>query len=158
MKKNRILILAALVTMLVAGYFLIFFDKGPSPETEGIGTVTSDSTESNSLLLKRKQTIEKEKTTPKDYVVIAIDPKKNLFGETVIEGKLTNKASLTSYKDFELMIHWNDETGMVMDSAVEVILEKLNPGEEVEFKTKRKGPRKSRSTVMTLRAAKASVE
>ncbi|MBK9453949.1 MAG: hypothetical protein IPN95_32055 [Bacteroidetes bacterium] len=158
MKKNKILIIAALVTMLVAGYFLVFFDRGSEKNQETDSMTSADSTESNSLLLKRKEAIEKEKNTPKDFVVIEIDPKKNLFGETVIEGKLTNKASLTSYKDFELMIHWNDETGMVMDSAVEVILEQLDPGEEVEFKTKRKGPRKSRSTVMTLRAAKASVE
>ncbi len=158
MKKNRILIIAALVTMLVAGYFLVFFDRGNEAETLPSDSISADSSESNSLLLKRKLTIEKEQSMPKDYVMIAIDPKKNLFGETVIEGTITNKASLTSYKDFELMIHWNDEAGMVLDSAVEVILEKLDPGEEVEFKTKRKGPRRSKSTVMTLRAAKASVE
>ncbi|HEX2901034.1 MAG TPA: FxLYD domain-containing protein [Bacteroidia bacterium] len=156
MNKNRILIIAALLTLAIGGYFLFFFDRSDG-EAESTENISADSTESNSLLLKRKQTLEKEQANPQEYVEIEIDPKKNLFGETVIEGTLTNKASLTSYKDFELMIHWNDEKGVALDSAVEMILENLDPGENVAFKTKRKGPRHSKSTLMRLRAAKAAV-
>lgn len=157
MKNRKFLIPAALLVILVGAYFLFFVNqKDGAPDSLPSEGQDSSSNGITSIMEKRKQTAALETAQPQDYVLIEIDPRKNLFGETVIEGKLTNKATMTSYKDFELMIHWNDAAGMVLDSAVEVVMEGLDPGENVEFKTKRKGPKRSRSTVMKLRAAKAS--
>lgn len=153
MNKTRILLLVAAVLLIVGVYLIFFHDKGGSANaTENVADVPTD-TSANSPLGKRKLQLAAEQAQPKDYVEISVDPKKNLLGETVIEGKITNKAMYTTYKDFELMIHWNDEAGQPLDSAVEMVLESLDPGENVEFKTKRKGPRRSKSIVTKLRAA-----
>jgi hypothetical protein len=155
MNKTRILLLLAAILLIVGVYLIFFHEKGGnSNTTENVANVPADSIDADSPLAKRKQQLAAEEAQPKDYVMISVDPKKNLLGETVIEGKITNKATYTTYKDFELMIHWNDEAGQTLDSAVEMVLESLDPGEDVEFKTKRKGPRRSKSIMMKLRDAK----
>lgn len=145
----------AILTLAVGAYFLFIFDKGNDEAADDKENIVDGRLDSlNNALQMRQETLQKETDRPADFTVITIDPKKNLFGESVIEGKIENRASGTSYKDFELMIYWQDEVGAVMDSSVEIIFEGLDPGENVEFKTKRKGPRKSKSIQVKLRHAK----
>jgi hypothetical protein len=158
MKKNRILIVLALATLAVGGYFLFFLkDANPADTHNDADSTAVDSTANafeNALLEKRRVASMAEQAHPEEFVKVEIDPRKNLFGESVIEGKITNSATNTSYKDFELMIYWNDEKGMVLDSAIEVIFSTLEPKGTTDFKTKRKGPRKSKAILMNLKSAK----
>lgn len=159
MKNSKIIIPLAALSLVIGCYFLFFFDRKDDSDVPKENSLEAqEALEAKSAAEKRRNTLEMEAAHPQDYVKLEVDPKKNLFGETVIEGNILNASKLTTYRDFELMIHWNDDAGMPLDSAVEVVLERLDPGENVDFKTKRRGPRKSRSTTLTLRAAKASAQ
>lgn len=153
-KRRLLLIAAALLTITVGGYFLFYYDNGKPSTTTDDDAVTSDSMDAaDREIQQRRERLLKEQGHPADFITITIDPKKNLFGESVIEGNLENEATETAYKDFELMIYWQDEVGAVMDSAAEVVFEGLDPGESVDFRTKRMGPRKSRAIQVKLRSA-----
>ncbi len=155
MNKKKLFIALALLTITVGGYFLFFYDNAAPPApAETVDTHVGDSLDN--ALQKRREALQNESEHPADFTVITVDPKKNLFGESIIEGTIQNKATGTSYKDYELMIYWQDEVGAVMDSAAEIIFEGLDPGESAEFKTKRKGPRKSKSIQVKLRSAKVA--
>ena len=155
MKQRKLYIALGLLVLLVGAYFLFFFDKGnaaaDAAEKEGNSADTMDAVDRD--MLARQEALRQERLLPASYVVVAIDPKKNLFGESVIEGSLRNKASGTAYKNFELMIYWQDEAGVTMDSAAEKVFANLDPGETVDFRTKRRGPRKSKSIVVQVAAA-----
>jgi hypothetical protein len=159
MDKRKLMIALAFLTLTVGAYFLFFYDKGATGAGDGEGAaVAADSLDQIDQEIKRnREALLHEKDVPTDFVEVQIDPKKNLFGESVIDGSIRNKATRAVYKDFELMIYWQDETGAVMDSAAEVIFGNLNPGESLEFKTKRRGPRKSKSIRVKVNDAKVIV-
>ena len=107
------------------------------------------------LELKREKML-KEHNEPENFVDISFDYKKNLFGESVIEGNLKNKAEYTTYSDFDMMIYFETQEGVTLDSAQQGIFVALEPGEKEEFRLKAKGPRKGK--VVTLMISDAKVE
>lgn len=163
MKKNKFLIPAAALILLVGAYFLFFQNSNGEATENGkndsIQAAVSSSPAQPDMEQNAKDEMHRlklmaEHTRPSEFLNVSIDPKKNVFGESVIEGIITNKAELTTYKEFELMIYWNDEKGMLLDSAAEIIFESVEPGKTAAFKTKRKGPRKGKSIMMSIRDAK----
>jgi hypothetical protein len=159
MKKNKLLIPVTALVLAVAAYFLFFSEAKPGGSGSDAGS-TEDSLKQADLDAavaakeKERMILMNEHTRPEEFLAVEIDPKKNLLGESIIEGEISNKASKTTYQDVELMIHWNDEAGMVLDSAIEVVFGQVAPAAKLTFKTKRKGPRKARSTIVHVRDAK----
>jgi hypothetical protein len=156
MNKRKLMIALAILTIAIGAYFLLFVGKDTPAGTDNNPSVlSSDSLDQlDTEILREREAQLREASMPEDFLQISIDPKKNLLGESVIEGTIENRASTTTYKDFELMIYWQDEVGAVMDSAAEVVFERLEAGEKLDFKTKRKGPRKSKAIQVKLRGAK----
>ncbi|MEM0997246.1 MAG: hypothetical protein AAGN35_09215 [Bacteroidota bacterium] len=105
--------------------------------------------------LEREQKL-KEHARPGDFIEVQFEARKNILGETVAEGTLKNKAELTAYRDLQLMLYFEDELGEPLDSASQVIFEKILPDGETKFKIKQKGPRKSKG--LNIRVHDAVVE
>ena len=52
---------------------------------------------------KTKESLqEKEEKNPKNFLFVDGHDKRNLFGQTVIKGSLTNKASVAIFKDVDI--------------------------------------------------------
>lgn len=64
----------------------------------------------------------------------------NLIGQAVIEGVVTNSASVATYKDLVLHIKFSSRTGTVLAENDAVIYEFLPPGGSLRFKRKFKSP------------------
>ncbi len=155
MNQRKLFIALGLLVLLVGAYFLFFYGKsggaGNADDAEGASTDTMDAVDRD--MKARQEAVRQERMSPASFVEVVIDPKKNLFGESVIEGTLRNKAGSTAYKNVELMIYWHDEAGVTLDSAAEKVFESLDPGETIDFRTKRRGPRKSKSIVVKVAVA-----
>jgi hypothetical protein len=77
-----------------------------------------------------------EKKSPKKFIAIEGDKRKNLIGQTVVKGKITNKAKIVTYKDVEMKISFYSKTKAVLEEDHETIYETIAPGTSVDFKSK----------------------
>jgi hypothetical protein len=86
---------------------------------------------------KSKESLgDKEKNNPSKFLSVEHKTHKNLIGQTVVKGTITNSASVCTYKDVEIKLTFFSKTGVKLDEAIENVYEVIPPGETVKFKTK----------------------
>ncbi len=102
-----------------------------------------------------KETLEQtEKKNPQRFLTVEGTDRKNLIGQRVIKGTITNKASVASYKDVDIEISFYSETGTLLEKDHEVIYETIAAGSSTSFKTKYFAPKGTDSVVMKIAGAK----
>jgi hypothetical protein len=103
-----------------------------------------------------KETLaEKEKKNPTRFLSVAGHDKKNLIGQTVVKGTLTNKATVNSYKDVEVELSFYSKTGALLEKDSETIFETIGPGKTADFKTKYFAPKGTDSVALKVVNAKS---
>lgn len=101
-----------------------------------------------------KETLaEKEKNNPKKFLLISNRDRKNLIGQTVVMGSISNKATVCWYKDVELRLSFFSKTGAKLDEGLETIYENIGPGHTVKFKTKYFAPKGTDSVAISVNKA-----
>lgn len=122
--------------------------KGDSKQEKPFDTVS---------YAKAKETLaEKEKNNPAKFLKVDNRDRKNLIGQTVVIGHLTNTATVCIYKDVDLRISYFSKTGVKLDEAIETVYETIAPGKSIKFKTKAFTPKGTDSVF--VRVEKASGE
>lgn len=102
-----------------------------------------------------KETLEEtEKTNPTRFLSVSGHDKRNLIGQTVIKGTLTNKAKIASFKDVEIELSFYSKTGALLEKDHEVIYETIEPGGSSDFKSKYFAPRGTDSVALKVTGAK----
>lgn len=102
-----------------------------------------------------KETLEQtEQKNPKRFLTVEGDDHKNLIGQRVIKGTITNKASVASFKDIDVELSFYSETGTLLEKDHEVIYETIAAGGRTSFKTKYFAPKGTDSVVMKIAGAK----
>lgn len=104
-----------------------------------------------------KETLaDKEKKNPARFLEAKNTDRKNLIGQTVVKGTITNHATIASYKDIALKLSFYSKTAVKLDEGAETIYEKINPGQTIRFKTKYFAPKGTDSVaVQVVKAAVA---
>jgi len=103
---------------------------------------------------KVKETLaDKEKNNPIRFLTVSNKDHKNIIGQTVVKGTITNSATVCSYKDVELRLSFFSKTGTKLDEVVETIYEKVGPGQTVKFKTKYFAPKGTDSVAIKVTKA-----
>lgn len=101
-----------------------------------------------------KETLaEKEKNNPKRFLMVTNRDRKNLIGQTVVMGSISNKATVCWYKDVELRLSFFSKTGAKLDEGLETIYENIGPGQTVKFKTKYFAPKGTDSVAISINKA-----
>lgn len=77
-----------------------------------------------------------EKLNPVKFISVTEADKRNLLGQRVVKGKVTNNAKMASFKDVELKISFYSKTGVLLEEDQETIYETLAPGASASFKSK----------------------
>lgn len=107
---------------------------------------------------KVKETLAgKEKNNPTKFLVVSDHHRKNLIGQTVVIGSLTNRATVCWYKDVELKLSFFSKTGVKLDEGLETVYENIAPGKSVKFKTKYFAPKGTDSVVVIVTKATGDV-
>ena len=107
---------------------------------------------------KVKETLaEKEKNNPIKFILVSDHHRKNLIGQTVVIGNLTNRATVCWYKDVELRLSFFSKTGVKLDEGLETVYENIGPGKTVKFKTKYFAPKGTDSVAVVVTKAVGDV-
>jgi hypothetical protein len=102
-----------------------------------------------------KETLEQtEKKNPKRFLTVEGSDRKNLIGQRVIKGTISNKATVASYKDVDIELSFYSETGALLERDHEVIYETIAAGGSTSFKTKYFAPKGTDSVAMKIAGAK----
>jgi len=97
---------------------------------------------------------ELEQKSPAGFLTVSGTKKKNLLGQTVVNGTIFNKARVVTYKDIELKLSFYSKTGTLLEEDKEVIYESIHPGGSKRFKSKYFTPKGTDSVAMKIAGAK----
>lgn len=104
---------------------------------------------------KNKESLgQTEKKNPKGFLVVEGSDKKNLLGQRVIKGVVTNKATVASFKDVDVELSFYSKTGALLEKDHEIVYETIVPGGNTSFKTKYFAPKGTDSVAMKVVGAK----
>ena len=104
---------------------------------------------------KTKESLqEKEEKNPRNFLFAEGHNKRNLLGQTVIKGSLTNKASVAVFKDVDINLSFYSKTHALLEKDKETVFEVLHPGESKNFKTKYFAPKGTDSVAIAVLGAK----
>ena len=102
-----------------------------------------------------KETLEEtEKKNPVLFLTVSGHDKRNLIGQTVVKGTLTNTAKVATYKDVQLKLTFFSKTGALLEEDAETIFESIAPGKSTDFKTKYFAPKGTDSVALKVTGAK----
>lgn len=103
----------------------------------------------------RNELLQREMQNPKIYISTDVTWRKNLVGETVIEGTLINNASVATFKDPVVRVTWLSKTNTVMRVSRYPVYEYIGARQSVPCKLKVHGPRKASSVSVAVESATA---
>lgn len=113
--------------------------------------------DNNSYETVKESLAEKEKNNPKRFLIISNRDRKNIIGQTVVMGSITNKATVCWYKDVELRLSFFSKTGVKLDEGLETVYENIGPGKTVKFKTKYFAPKGTDSVAISVNKATGDI-
>lgn len=142
-----------IITLVITGFLIV---KLQQSENESAIVATASVVEKKNTTVKTTTAIKqerrkKETAHPADFIKTKIKWRKNLLGETVVEGSLTNTARLASFKDPVITITWLSKTNTALATTNYPLYEYLGASKTILYKLKVKAPAK-------YAAIKASVE
>ncbi len=96
----------------------------------------------------------REKKNPEKFIRVTAKNKRNLIGQTVVRGEVSNQAKICVYKDIALELSFYSKTGVLLEKNPETVYEIVAPGKTVSFKTKYFAPKDSDSVAIRVTGAK----
>lgn len=93
-----------------------------------------------------------EKKYPSRFLTVKGDDKKNLIGQTVIRGTITNTATVVPYRDVRVKMLCFKE-GRQVEEHEDVISEMIAPGTSQDFKTRYRLPKGTDSIALSIMSA-----
>lgn len=136
------------IVLLMASFILLIACKDKQNEKEF---------DNNSYETVKESLAEKEKNNPKRFLIISNRDRKNIIGQTVVMGSITNKATVCWYKDVELRLSFFSKTGVKLDEGLETVYENIGPGKTVKFKTKYFAPKGTDSVAISVNKATGDI-
>jgi hypothetical protein len=112
------------------------------------------STEQESYKLTKESLLKKEIKRPQSFLVVEGHDKRNMVGQTVVKGTITNKATIAAFKDVDIKLSFYSKTRVLLETDKETVFEVLQPGESKNFKTKYFAPKGTDSVALEVLGAK----
>ena len=102
-----------------------------------------------------KENIEKtEQRNPTQFILVKADRKKNILGQSIIKGHISNMAKIVSYKDIDVKLFFYSKTGALLEEDHEILYETIAPGATKKFKSKYFTPKGTDSVSLKIISAK----
>ena len=136
----------ALQVLLIA-FSTILFSCGGDLEQK-------NSTEQESYKLTRESLLKKEIKSSRSFLAVEGRDKRNILGQTVVKGTISNKATVAVFKDVSIKLSFYSKTHALLETDKETVFEVLQPGESKSFKTKYFAPKGTDSVALEVLGAK----
>lgn len=85
---------------------------------------------------KKTSLEEMEQESPLKFLKVSGSHRSNLVNQVVIEGEVTNKATLVTYRDIQVQITFLDKEGGVIERQKHMLDDAVDPKSTYEFKIK----------------------
>lgn len=95
-----------------------------------------------------------ERANPSRFISVTYNTRENLIGELVINGTVSNEATVASYKDLVLRVSYYSKTESLLAEEEFTIYEYFGPGKSTSFKKKLPYYRNTRSVDLSFVSAK----
>lgn len=92
---------------------------------------------------------EKEKKNPLAFLSVTGDDKKNIIGQTVVHGKIFNKATVSSFKNVRIKMVCYKHTNFVVEHE-DLIDDVIKPNSTTNFKIKYRLPKGTDSISLSI--------
>ena len=113
-----------------------------------------DSFDNKTYSSNKQSLAQRESENPAQFLRISSDDKKNLFGATVVKGKVVNTASVVAFKNTRIrMLCFSN--GVRVEEHEDVIPDIIKPGTVKNFKTKYHLPKGTDSLSLSVMSADA---
>ena len=116
--------------------------------------IQKKSTEQESYKITKESLLKKEVKNPKSFLVVGGHDKRNVLGQTVVKGTISNKATVAVFKDVDIKLSFYSKTGTLLETDKETFFEVLQPGASKIFKTKYFAPKGTDSVGLEVLGAK----
>ena len=94
-----------------------------------------------------------EKQKPLSFLKVETSDKKNLLGNTVVKGTVSNAATVCSYKEIRLKLLSYDAAGKVMEEHEDMINDVIQPNSSKDFKLRYHLPKGTDSIAVSIMSA-----
>lgn len=102
---------------------------------------TKAKSEKESYEITKEDLLKKEQKNPQYFLEVKGNNKKNILGQTVVKGSVSNNATIAVFKDLDLKLSFYSKTKALLETDKETIYETLGPGKSKDFKTKYFAPK-----------------
>lgn len=102
----------------------------------------------------RQVLLDKEQNNPLMFLSVSGGSKKNLIGQTVLNGRISNSATIAVFKDIEVKMDFYSGTKALLESDNETMFLQVRPGQAESFKTKYFAPKGTDSVAFSIKSAK----
>ena len=153
----------AVIALIIATLLLIELKKSKTHSAASVKTVnqpiqTAASQPSLSQSIKTPSQVRKdagqiEMESPATYIKGQIDFRKNLFGSVVLEGTLSNTASVANFKDPLILVTWLSKSNENIGTAQYSVDKYLPAGKTISYKLKVSAPSKVAGVRMSVVSA-----
>ncbi len=105
---------------------------------------------------EKKATLEEmERDSPLKFLRVTSSHHGNLLNQTVVEGEITNKATLVSFKNIQVQVSFLDKDNTVIEKQKETLDDVVKPGATNDFKIKTSHVKGASSVTIDIIAAVA---
>ncbi len=159
--NNAIKLLVGSIIIVGAALLIWNYTQQSTDNTGGYNSETTDfgdrsgSQRSKTPQELKNELADKEHEDPSTYLDVTATFRKNLIGETVLEGTIKNNATAAAFKDIVLQAEFLAPSGTVLSKKKFTKYEVLGPGYDVTFKFKTEAPKET--TKVRVSVYKASV-
>ena len=102
---------------------------------------------------KKASIADMERESPLKFLKISGSHRKNLVAQTVVEGEVSNSATLTAYKDVEVQLVFVDKEGSTLEKQKHTLDEEVKAGSSIDFKIKISSVKGAASVTMDIVSA-----
>ena len=115
----------------ILSLFLLIFAISACGSKNDYDVKTGKSYENSKLSLEKT-----EQENPTAFLSVVGERKKNILGQSIIKGKIINRAKIVTYKDIDVKLFFYSKTGALLEEDHEVLYENIAPGGIKKFKSK----------------------
>lgn len=152
-------IVLVLLTLVITGFLIIKLQQAESyastSVSASVAAIENKEAPAKTAASVKEERRKKEKAIPSSCVKTKISWRKNLVGETVLQGTLTNTAVSSNFKDPVIVVTWLSKTNTPLATSRYPLYEFLGAKTTISYKLKVKAPSKYNSVKASVESATA---
>lgn len=104
---------------------------------------------------QKENLLQIEQNDPLHFLDAQLESKINLLGAVILDGTISNKATLATYKDVVIHVDFISKTNTILGNDEQTVSEFFKPGSATEIKVKFAGYKGTKTVQYHLKAATA---